>query len=74
MQLTGTTPVFTCIKGLINMDRRDFTYKAIKTGLILGLSGLTLLLSKKVVLKKDCKSCPEYADCPGLSSCKLDNR
>jgi hypothetical protein len=61
------------LKETIKMDRRDFTYKAIKTGLVLGLSGLTFLLGKKVVLKRDCKSCPEYADCPGLKSCKFEN-
>ena len=54
------------------MNRRDFTHKAIKTGLFLGLAGLAMVLGKKLVLKRDCSSCPEYADCPGLASCSID--
>ena len=56
------------------MDRRNFTRNIIKAGLITGLAGITVLLSKKVVLEKDCRSCPEYADCPGLSSCTIDDQ
>lgn len=51
------------------MDRREFTHKATRWGLALGLIGISVILSKKVVLKKDCTSCPDYAGCPGINEC-----
>ncbi|MDX2442598.1 MAG: hypothetical protein QNK30_02250 [Bacteroidales bacterium] len=53
------------------MERRDFILKLSRWGLALMLACLTLLLGKKIVLKKECSSCPDYASCPGVSSCEV---
>ena len=53
------------------MERRDFIYKLSRWGLAIVLASLTLILGKKIVLKKECSSCPDYASCPGVSSCEV---
>jgi len=52
------------------VERRDFILKLSRWGLAIVLACLTLILGKKIVLKKECSSCPDYASCPGVSSCE----
>ena len=40
--------------------------KLSRWGLAIILAGLTLILGKKIVLKKECARCPDYASCPGV--------
>ncbi|MQY79408.1 MAG: hypothetical protein GH151_09485 [Bacteroidetes bacterium] len=53
------------------MNRRDFIKKMFKWCMLIFLAGLTAILGKKVVMKKVCSSCPDYASCPGLNSCEI---
>ena len=55
------------------MNRREFTHKATRWGLALGLVGISVILSKKVVLKRDCTSCPDYASCTGINECTTNS-
>jgi hypothetical protein len=55
----------------MKMKRREFIIKLSRWGLAMVLASLTLLLGKKIVLKKDCSSCPDYASCPGVSRCEV---
>jgi len=55
------------------MNRKDFIQKLVRATLLLLLSGLVLVLSKKMVYKKDCQSCPEYASCRDTNNCKLES-
>jgi len=51
------------------MDRKEFIKRMVKWVLLIFLAGLTAMLGKKVEIKKVCSTCPEYASCPGVSSC-----
>lgn len=53
------------------MNRRKFIHTLTRWGLAIILTGLTLLLGRKVVLKKECSSCPDYASCPGANNCEI---
>ncbi len=53
------------------MDRKQFVHKAGRWGLIIVLGGITASLARKIVLKKDCSACPEYASCPGVELCSI---
>jgi len=55
------------------MERRDFLNKVFRWGTVGLLAGITLLLRRKIVTRKDCSSCPEYAGCPGIDKCTIKN-
>lgn len=57
-------------KEMTKMDRRQFAYKAGRWGLALTLAGITASLARKIVFKKDCRSCPDYATCTMVEKCK----
>ena len=56
------------------MNRKDFLQKIVRYVLLLVLGGLTLILGKKLVYKKSCHSCPEYASCTDFDNCKIESK
>lgn len=54
------------------MNRKDFIQKLVRATVLLLLSGLVIVLGKKLVFTKDCYSCPEYASCADTNNCKLE--
>lgn len=53
------------------MERRVFLNKIVRWGIVSILAVITLLLGQKIVIGKDCPSCPEYAGCPGIDRCTI---
>ena len=51
------------------MNRQQFIIKAGRLSLAIILAGIVAALVKKVVLEKNCGSCPDYASCPGVEKC-----
>ena len=58
------------------MERRDFINRIFRWGAVVLLAGITILLGRKTVIRRDCSGCPDYAGCPGTDSCseKLASR
>jgi hypothetical protein len=53
------------------MNRRKFLNDIFRWCLVLFLTGLTILLGKRIVLERNCSSCPEYAACQGTGNCGI---
>jgi len=53
------------------MDRKEFIKRMVKWVMLIFLAGLSAILGKKIEFTKVCSSCPQYASCPGVSSCDI---
>lgn len=54
------------------MNRQQFINKAGRWSLAIILAGIVVALGKKIVIEKNCDSCPDYASCPGLEKCNIE--
>ena len=53
------------------MRRKEFINRVVKWSLWGILAMLAVILARKAGPVQDCGSCPEYAGCTGIASCKF---